>query len=156
MVWLIVAIVAGFSFLLEWRSTQSTQLYESERAAMIDFAKRNLPARDFEKTSQFYRPLGFLETWGAGWKPWGLDDPEARQSHGRILPHPELDPLASWFSCCLRLDELDAFYEICKSAGSPEGCLGQPRLHLPETRPWDGRLASFVDPDGTLMRLIQN
>jgi hypothetical protein len=26
-----------------------------------------------------------------------------------FFPHPALDPLTSWFSCCLRLDDLDSF-----------------------------------------------
>jgi hypothetical protein len=70
--------------------------------------------------------------------------------------HPELDPPTSWFSCCPRLDDLDAFYAICRDAGIPEACKGQPRLHPPKVESWGGRLAAIVDPDGTLVRLIQN
>jgi hypothetical protein len=25
---------------------------------------------------------------------------------------PDVNPLTSWFGCCLRLDELDGFYEV--------------------------------------------
>lgn len=119
---------------------------------MTDLATPNLPSRDFEKTSQFYRALGFAETWrDRGWMILKRGNLSIE-----FFPYPELDPLASWFSCCLRLDDLDGFYEVCKSAGIPEGCHGQPRLHPPETQSWGGRLAAFVDPDGTLVRLIQN
>jgi hypothetical protein len=31
-----------------------------------------------------------------------------------FFPHPELDPLTSWFSGRLRLDDLDGFYAICR------------------------------------------
>nr|ATB52363.1 bleomycin resistance protein [Escherichia coli] len=33
-----------------------------------------------------------------------------------FFAHPGLDPLASWFSCCLRLDDLAEFYRrhCCK------------------------------------------
>jgi uncharacterized glyoxalase superfamily protein PhnB len=73
-----------------------------------------------------------------------------------FFPHPGLDPLTSWFSCCFRLDDLDAFYAICKQAGIPEGCKVQPRIHPPKLEPWGRRMGAFVDPDGTLVRLIQN
>ena len=38
----------------------------------------------------------------------GLDDPRSAATLKlEFFPHPELDPLTSWFSCCLRLDDLD-------------------------------------------------
>lgn len=73
-----------------------------------------------------------------------------------FFPHPDLDPLTSWFSCCLRLDDLDSFYAVCKAAGLSESCVGQPRLHPPSVEAWGGRVGALVDPDGTLIRLIQN
>lgn len=119
---------------------------------MSDAATPNLPSRDFENTLRFYSTLGFAETWRD--KGWMI------LKRGSLtlefFPHPGLDPLASWFSCCLRLDDLDAFYAICKDAGIPEGCKGQPRLHAPKVESWGGRIGAFVDPDGTLVRLIQN
>jgi hypothetical protein len=73
-----------------------------------------------------------------------------------FFPHPELDPPTSWFSCCLRLDDLDSFYATCKEAGLQEGGKGQPRLHAPKVEAWGGRIGALVDLDGTLLRLIQN
>jgi len=73
-----------------------------------------------------------------------------------FFPHPELDPLSSWFSCCLRLEDLNAFYAVAKAAGLPETCIGQPRLHPPTVEESGMRIAYLVDPDGTLLRLVQN
>jgi hypothetical protein len=119
---------------------------------MADFATPNLPSRDFETTSRFFSALGFIEHWrDEGWM--------ILKRGGVMLEffrHPDVDPLTSWFSCCLRLDDLDGFYEICKAAGIPEGRTGQPRLHPPVTQPWGGRMAALIDADGTLLRLIQN
>lgn len=119
--------------------------------AMTDHATPNLPARDFEATSRFYVALGFEEGWrDEGWmvlKRGGLTL--------EFFPHPELDPLTSWFSCCLRLDDLDGFYEVCRAAGLPETCMGQPRLHPPKIEDGGGRVAYLIDPDGSLLRLIQ-
>jgi hypothetical protein len=70
--------------------------------------------------------------------------------------HPVVDPATSWFSCCLRLDDLDAFYAVCRTTNVPETTKGWPRLHPPKLEPWGGRIAALIDPDGTLLRLIQN
>ena len=119
---------------------------------MSDAATPNLPSRDFEKTSRFYLALGFSESWReGGWMILKRGDLTLE-----FFSHPELDPLTSWFSCCLRLDGLDSFYAICREAGLPEGRKGQPRLHPPKVEDWGGRVGAFVDPDGTLVRLIQN
>lgn len=80
--------------------------------------------------------------------------------HGSLVleffPHPDLDPAASWFSCCLRLEDLDRFYDVCRAAGIPESRTGAPRLHPPRTERWGGRMAALIDPDGTLLRLIES
>lgn len=73
-----------------------------------------------------------------------------------FFPHPELDPATSWFSCCLRLDDLDEFYSACLAANVPEISLGAPRLHKPALEDSGLRIGALVDLDGTLIRLIQN
>jgi len=82
---------------------------------MADHATPNLPSRNFAATSAFYAALGFVEEW--------RDDGWMILKRGgatlEFFPHPELDPLASWFSCCVRLDDLDAFYALAKAAGLP-------------------------------------
>jgi hypothetical protein len=119
---------------------------------MADRATPNLPSRDFEASARFYAALDFVESYrDEGWMilergPIVLE----------FFPHPGLDPLTSWFSCCLRLDDLDAFYAVCKAAGLSEAGAGQPRLHPPRVEPSGKRIAALVDADGTLLRLIQN
>jgi len=119
---------------------------------MADVATPNLPSRQFDATSRFYATLGFLE----GWRDDGWMILKRGNLTLEFFPHPELDPKTSWFSCCLRLDDLDAFYEVCKSTGLSESRSGQPRLHAPTVESWGGRIGALVDPDGTLIRLIEN
>jgi len=119
---------------------------------MTDLATPNLPSRDFGASSAFYAGLGFVEDWrDEGWMILKRGDVTLE-----FFPHPELNPLTSWFSCCIRLDDLDAFYAVAKSAGTAETCSGQPRLHPPKVEDSGLRIAYLVDPDGTLVRLIQN
>lgn len=118
---------------------------------MTDHATPNLPARNFSDTAAFYARLGFVEEW--------RDEQWLILRRGDLMleffRHPELNPAESWFSCCLRLDDLDAFYARCREAGIPEAAAGQPRLHPPREEAW-GRIAALVDGDGTLLRLIAN
>jgi catechol 2,3-dioxygenase-like lactoylglutathione lyase family enzyme len=119
---------------------------------MTDQATPNLPSRDFAVTSAFYLALGFTESW--------------RDAHWMILergslkleffPYPDLDPYQSSFGACLRLDDADAFFSICKAAGIPIKNTDFPRLHPIKQEPWGGRVGALLDPDGTLIRLIQN
>lgn len=119
---------------------------------MSDHSTPNLPARDFESTASFYSTLGFSETWrDSGWMILKRGSLTLE-----FFPHPQLEPARSWFSCCLRLDDLDAFYAASKAAGIPEATTGFPRLHPPGIEDWGGRTAALIDPDGTLLRLIQN
>ena len=119
---------------------------------MTDFATPNLPSRDFEATTRFYAALGFEQRWRD--EAWMIL--ERGGCWLEFFHHHGLDPLTSWFSCCLRLDDLDGFYAACKAAGVEEGTKGQPRLHPPRTEEWGGRAGALIDPDGTLLRLIQN
>lgn len=119
---------------------------------MSSYSTPNLPSRSFEETSRFYAQLGFDERWrDEGWMILKRGDITLEFFH-----HPKLDPPTSWFSCCMRLDDLDAFYAVCKSAGLLETRSGFPRLHPPRTEPWGGTVGHLVDIDGTLLRLIQN
>jgi catechol 2,3-dioxygenase-like lactoylglutathione lyase family enzyme len=118
----------------------------------MDRATPNLPSRDFEATARFYGALGFVEQWrDEEWMILRRGDVTLE-----FFPHPQIDPLTSWFSCCLRLDDLGQFYAACKATGLPETTIGQPRLHPPREEQWGGRVAALIDPDGTLLRLIQS
>ncbi|MDZ4365104.1 bleomycin resistance protein [Brevundimonas sp.] len=119
---------------------------------MADHATPNLPSSDFGRTSAFYVALGFVEGWrDDGWMILTRGDLVLE-----FFSYPDIDPRTSSFSCCLRLDDLDGFYAVCKATGLPETCQGHPRLHPPRTEPWGGRVGALIDPDGTLLRLIQN
>lgn len=119
---------------------------------MTDHATPNLPSRDFDATARFYAALGFEPTWkDGGWmilKRGGLTL--------EFFPYPDLDPATSSFSCCLRLDDLDGFYAVCKATGVSEKSTGWPRLHPPRLEHSGLRIGALIDPDCTLVRLIQN
>jgi hypothetical protein len=119
---------------------------------LSDHSTPNLPARDFEATAKFYAALGFMPTW--------KDDHWMILTRGTLVleffRHPQVEPLTSWFSCCLRLDDLDAFYARCLAAGLAQSMKGYPRLHAPKLEPWGGSVGALIDLDGTLIRLIQN
>ena len=119
---------------------------------MTDHATPNLPSRDFDATARFYRALGFEPSWkDGGWmilKRGGLTL--------EFFPYPDLDPATSSFSCCLRLDDVDAFTAACKQAGVPERSGGIPRIRPPMLEHSGLRIGYLVDPEGTLLRLVQN
>lgn len=118
----------------------------------MDHATPNLPARDFAATGAFYAALGFGATWrDAGWMILTRSDLTLE-----FFPYPDLDPAQSSFSCCLRLDDLAPFYAACRAAGIAEREHGCPRLHPPRREASGLIIAYLVDPDGTLLRLIQN
>ena len=119
---------------------------------MTDLATPNLPSRNFDVTEAFYDRLGFFRSWrDAGWLILRRGSLTLE-----FFLFPDLDPANSAFSCCLRLDDLDAFYAQCLAAGVPEQRTGWPRLHAPKLEPWGGRVGALIDPDCTLVRLIQN
>jgi hypothetical protein len=119
---------------------------------MVDQATPNLPSRNFDVTEQFYAALGFERSWrDDGWMI--LKRGPVTLEFFRFV---ELHPASSAFSCCLRLDDVDAFYAKCLAAGVPEQPKGWPRLQAPKLEPWGGRVGALIDPDCTLVRLIQN
>jgi catechol 2,3-dioxygenase-like lactoylglutathione lyase family enzyme len=117
----------------------------------MDHATPNLPSRNFAVTAAFYAALGFEERWrDASWMILTRGDLLLE-----FFPWPDLDPLTSGFGSCLRLDDLDGFYAVALAAGIAEGTSGFPRLH-PATLQHGLRIGALLDPDGSLLRLIQN
>lgn len=119
---------------------------------MTDHATPNLPSRDYEKTIQFYSKLGFETGWHD--KNWLI-----MHRGGLSLEFfcdPDVDPARSSFGCCLRLDDLQAFYEVCKDAGVSEQSTCWPRVHSPKLEHSGMTIGYLVDLDGTLLRLVQN
>lgn len=119
---------------------------------MTDHATPNLPARDFDVTEGFYRSLGFGRVYRDG--GWMILDRGGLWLE--FFPHPDLDPMQSSFGACLRLDDLDAFHAACVDAGVPDRDTGQPRITRPRREHSGMRIAYMVDPDGSLLRLVQN
>jgi catechol 2,3-dioxygenase-like lactoylglutathione lyase family enzyme len=119
---------------------------------MADTATPNLPARDFGATERFYGDLGFKSSFRD--TSWMI----LERGHLTLefFPFPDLDPAASNFSCCLRVDDLDALYAACVDAGIEDKRQGWPRLHPPALDASGLTIAYLIDPDGTLLRLIQN
>lgn len=119
---------------------------------MADHATPNLPARDLDNTAGFYGSLGFQVVYqDAGWLI--LSRGEAVLE---FFPFADLDPATSSFGCCLRLDDVDAFYDGCRAAGIPEKAQGFPRLQPPRVEVSGMRVGYLLDPDGTLVRLVHN
>ena len=117
---------------------------------MPDTATPNLPSRDLAATSAFYGRLGFAETYrDESWMILGRGEAVLE-----FFPFPDLDPAESSFGCCLRLDDVDAFYRVCLDTGLPESTRGFPRLHPPRQEASGLRIGALLDPDGTLLRLI--
>lgn len=119
---------------------------------MADHATPNLPSRVFEATARFYAALGLEQGWRD--EDWMILTRGAAKLE--FFPFPDIDPLSSSFGCCLRLDDIDAIYAQALAAGVPEQCWGMPRLHPAKVEASGMRIAYLVDPDGTLIRLVQN
>jgi len=118
---------------------------------MSDKATPNLPSRDFDATARFYEALSFTMSWrSSGWMILNRGGLTVE-----FFPYPDLNPLESAFGCCFRVDDVEAFYKVCKDAGVPETATGQPRLRAPRREAWGGTVGFLVDPDGTLIRLVQ-
>ena len=119
---------------------------------MADRATPNLPSRDFVQTSAFYGELGFTEDYRSdGWMILSRGDVTLE-----FFPYPDLDPYQSSFSCCLRLDDLASMMALVESSGVPDARTGIPRYHPAAPDPSGLTIAYLIDPDGTLLRLIQN
>ncbi|MBE2276369.1 MAG: bleomycin resistance protein [Rhodobacteraceae bacterium] len=119
---------------------------------MADRITANLPSRDFSATEAFYAALGFTRSW--------RDDGWMILTRGPLMleffAHPEVDPWSSWFSACVRVDDPDALLEEWQGAGLSSDRKAIPRLtgfFKPGAAP---RMFALVDPDGTLLRVIDN
>lgn len=119
---------------------------------MADEATPNLPSRDFAATAVFYAELGFEEDYRSdGWMILSRGSATLE-----FFPWPDLDPYQSSFSCCLRLDDLGAMMAQVAASGVPDARTGIPRYHPAAPDPSGLTIAYLIDPDGTLLRLIQN
>ena len=118
---------------------------------MTDRVTANLPSADFSRTEDFYGGLGFSRAYrDDGWMILVRDALEIE-----FFPMP-IDPGSSWFSACFRVDDLDALHRAFKAAGLPGGDQGFPRMGEIQAEPQGIRLFYLLDPDGSLIRCIDN
>jgi len=118
----------------------------------MDHATPNLPSRNFLKTERFYSKLSFAASYRSG--HWLILQRGA--VHLEFFPWPDLDPAQNNHSCCIRLNDLGALVSQCADAGVPEAREGIPRI-VPPQRDISGlTIAYLIDPDGSLLRLVQN
>ena len=119
---------------------------------MTDHATPNLPSRDFSATEVFYSALGFESSYRS--EGWMILQRGGVQLE--FFPFPDLDPYASSFGCCIRLDDLHGLVAQLAAANVPQAKTGIPRYHPPQREASGLTIAYLIDPDGTLLRLIQN
>ncbi len=119
---------------------------------MTDHATPNLPAIDMDATLAFYERLGF----SAGWKDGGWMILKRGALMIEFFPMPKLKPKESWFSACLRLDDLDAFHGVCMAAGMPDDDRSMPRCGKPRVEASGIRIFYMIDNNGSLIRCIEN
>ena len=119
---------------------------------MADFATPNLLAIDMDATAAFWGELGFAPTWKDG--GWMI------LRRGSLVveffPMPKLNPKESWFSACLRLDDLDGFHGVCVAAGMPDDNHSMPRCGKPRVEASGIRIFYMIDNNGSLTRCIEN
>ena len=96
-------------------------------SSMVDRATPNLPSRHFDATIAFYSALGFT----VGFRDSGWLILDRGHLVLEFFPYEGLNPATSSFGSCLRLDDLDAFYNECLKAGIPQTTVGWPRVEPP-------------------------
>lgn len=117
---------------------------------MSDRVTANLPSSDFESTAAFYEALGFRV--GFKGEEWMIISRGPLEIEFFPLDH---DPHQSCFSACVRVDDLDGLYASFQRANLSSDCWSIPRLTPPEAE--NGlRMFTLVDPDGSLLRCIDN
>lgn len=115
---------------------------------MRDRITANLPARDLGQTARFYELLGFTVVFrDDGWLIMIRGDLELE-----FFAHPDLDPRTSWFSACIRVQDLDGLHRDWANAGLPGS--GVPRLTEPLAMPFGLRMFALVDLNGSLLRCL--
>lgn len=119
---------------------------------MADRITANLPSRDFDMTLGFYGALGFdVALRGEDWMILTRGGLELE-----FFRHPDLDPRESWFSACVRVDDPEGLRDAWKRVGLSEAESDIPRLtgfFTPKDAP---RMFAVIDPDGSLLRVIEN
>ncbi len=112
----------------------------------------NLPSKDFGRTEAFYGRLGFRCAFrNEGWMILRRGSLEIE-----FFPHPEVDPYGSWFSACIRLDDIDSAHAEWARLDLPRDRTSIPRLTGIFKLDGAPRMFALVDEDGSLLRVLDN
>ena len=117
----------------------------------MDRATANLPSADLDRTAAFYAALGFTINFrDDGWMILG---------RGAITLEffpVAVDPKRTTGSACLRVDDLNSLFADFRKAGQlPRFCRTTPGV-LPISETYGLRMFMLIDPDGNLLRCIDN
>lgn len=119
---------------------------------MADRITANLPSRDFTATEAFYHRLGFRTGFrDDGWMILNRGPLELE-----FFPHPGLDKWSSWFSACIRVDEIEALLAEWQQIGLSGDRTAIPRLTGIFKLQGAPRMFALVDEDGSLLRVLDN
>lgn len=119
---------------------------------MADRITANLPSSNFDATVDFYGKLGFAVGFrNEGWLILQREGLELEFFH-----HPTVDKWTSWFSACVRVDNLDDLRQEWLAAGLDADTKSIPRLTEMFKLPDAPRMFALVDADGSLLRCIDN
>lgn len=112
-------------------------------------ARPFLPARDFDRSKQFYEALGFTKL---------LDTDEVAifqiGSSSFLLQNYYQKEWAENFMMQLMVDDLGLWWSRIKDLDLP-GKFGTPPPKEPALQPWGLRIAYVVDPSGVLWHVAQ-
>lgn len=118
---------------------------------MTDRFTANLPSADFDRTVAFYGALGLQPTYRD--RAWMILKGAGLELEFFAAP---IDPYESWHGVCLRVDDLDSLHLKCSSIGLATDEKSIPRLGAPKVEASGIRIFYMVDPDGSLIRCIDN
>jgi len=119
---------------------------------MADRITANLPSRDFAATEAFYHRLGFRTGFrNEGWMILCRGPLELE-----FFPHPGVDKWSSWFSACVRVDEIEALLAEWQEVGLSADPSDIPRLTGLFRPPGAPRMFALVGEDGSLLRVLDN
>lgn len=108
-----------------------------------------VPARDFEKSRNFYLDLGFEQTWGDS-GACGL----RMDGHNIILQNFHVKEHTENFMMQMVVDDASAWWERFQSLGLKEKySLGM--LKPPEMQPWGLVVLYVTDPSGVLWHIAE-
>ena len=112
----------------------------------------NLPSRSFAATIAFFARLGFgIAYEGKDWLILSRGTMEIE-----FFPYPDLIPTDSWFSACIRVDDLDGLWSAWTDIGLPQDDKSIPRITGVVQMPDVPRMFALIDPDGSLLRCLDN